>query len=77
MGIYSETLFCDVEGIYCQATEDTEIESLDDALNIEIGQAIANSQDPSDYAGTDIITDARHETKKCIFGRYSTRRYYT
>ena len=64
MGICSETMFCDVEGIYCRATEDTAKESLDDALNMEIGQAIANSQDPSDYAGIDIITDARHGTRK-------------
>ena len=79
MGICSEAMFCDVDGIYCKATEDTAKESLDDALNMEIGQAIANSQDPSDYAGIDIITDARHGTRKkqCIFGRYSTRRYYT
>ena len=64
MGICSETMFCDVEWIYCKATEDTAKESLDDAFNMEIGQAIANSQDPSDYAGIDIITDARHGTRK-------------
>ena len=31
MGICSKTMFCDVEGIYSKATEDTAKESLDDA----------------------------------------------
>ena len=64
MGICSETMFSDVEEIYCKATEDTANEALEDALNMEIAQAIANTEDPSEFTGIDIITDARHGTRK-------------
>ena len=64
LGICSETMFSDMEDIYCKSTEDTAKESVEDALNMEIGQAIANVQDPSEFSGIDIITDARHGTRK-------------
>ena len=66
LGICSETMFSDMEDIYCKATEDTAKESVEDALNMETGQAIANVQDPSEFSGIDIITDARHGTRKIV-----------
>ena len=53
-----------MEDIYYKATEDRAKESVEDALNMEIGQAIANVQDPSEFSGIDINTDARHGTRK-------------
>ena len=73
MGICRETMFSDVAGIYCKANEDAANEILEGVVNIEIGQVIANSQDPPDYTGIDIITDAWHGTRQCIFGCYSAR----
>ena len=57
-------MFSDIEQIYYKATEDTANESIEDALNMEIGQAVANVPDPSEFSGINIITDARHGTRK-------------
>ena len=64
LGFCSETMFSDIEQIYYKATEDTANESIEDALNMEIGQAVANVPDPSEFSGINIITDARHGTRK-------------
>ena len=64
LGICGETMFSDMEDIYCKATENTAKKSVKDVLNMEIGQAIANVQDPSEFSGIDIISDARHGTRK-------------
>ena len=64
LGFCSETMFFDIEQIYYKATEDTANESIEDALNMEIGQAVANVPDPSEFSGINIITDARHGTRK-------------
>ena len=79
MGICSETMFSFVEKIYYKATEDTTIEALENALNMEIDQVIANTEYPSGFTGIDIITDATHGTRKkqCIFGCHSSWGNYT
>ena len=64
LGFCSETIFSDIEHIYYKATENTVKESIQDALNMEIGQAVANVPDPSEFLGINIITDARHGTQK-------------
>ena len=49
LGICSETMFSGIEHIYYKATEDTAKELIEDALNMEIGQAVANVPDPSEF----------------------------
>ena len=64
MGICSETMFSFVEKIYYKAAEDTTNEALENTLNMEIDQVIANTEYPSGFTGIDIITDARHGPRK-------------
>ena len=64
IGLCSESMFSDVQNIICEVTEDAAKISMETALLMEIGQSVANSSDPSQTEGIDIITDARHGTRK-------------
>ena len=57
-------MFSDVQNIICEVTEDAAKISMETALLMEIGQSVANSSDHSQIEGIDIITDARHGTRK-------------
>ena len=64
LGTCSESMFSDIQNIICDATETVAKLSMESAINTEIAQSLANSVDPLDMNGIDIITDARHGTRK-------------
>lgn len=64
LGICSETMFSDVHDIYCDATENCAYKSTENAVSLEIGQSVANNENTAEFQGIDIITDARHGTRK-------------
>ena len=64
LGICPESMFSDMQNLICDATEAVAKSSMESALNTEIGQSVANSVNPLQTDGIDIITDARHGTRK-------------
>ena len=64
LGVCSESMFTDVQKIICEATDIVARTSVESALNAEMAQAVANSLNPLEMEGIDIITDARQSTRK-------------
>ena len=64
LGICPESMFSDVQNLICDATEAVAKSSIESALNTEIVQSVENSVNPLQTDGVDIITDARHGTRK-------------
>lgn len=64
LGVCPESMFSDVQNIFCEVTEAIAKQSMETALNTEIGQSVANSANPLRIEGINIITDARHGTRK-------------
>ena len=65
-GVCSETTFSDIFDIFCVATKVCAEMSMQDALHNEIGQTLADFDYPEYFEGIDIISDARHATRKIV-----------
>ena len=64
IGVCSETMFADIFDTYCDATKVCAEMSMQDALHNKIGHTLANFDYPEYFEDIDIISDARHATRK-------------